>query len=337
MILKTAVFTLCASAAFCILVNCRMSHESRKPLRVRLAVVSAPTLVQLPILLAQQLGHFNEEGLQVTVEDLASGPRVMQALLGGSADTGSGFCEMLFQLAANGQEFKAFTLMLNSSMQALAVSPKAGVRIRTIHDLGGATVGVTGTGSGAHMHVRYLLARNGVSVDIVPVGIAGNAARVAALEAGKVDAAILGEPGLSLLIKRHPGVILLGDTRTAEGVHAFFGSDTYPGTALFATSRWLRDNPDTARRLARAIRRTLRWMQDRTPEQIADRVPAAIKGNEPGLYVQALRVALPMYSRDGVMSHDGMSAVQRVVALSDRTGRVAGLDLSKLYTNEFGK
>ena len=150
-----------------------------------------------------------------------------------------------------------------------------------------------------------------------------------------MDVAILGEPGLSLLLKRHPGLILLADTRTPKGVHAFFGSDMYPATALFATSRWLRDSPDTARRLARAIRRTLGWMQDRTAEQIADRVPASMKGEEPGLYVEALRTALPMYSRDGLMPHDGMTAIRRIVALSDQKGRVAGLDVSKLYTNEF--
>jgi NitT/TauT family transport system substrate-binding protein len=206
----------------------------------------------------------------------------------------------------------------------------------SVRDLRGATVGVTGLGSGLEYYVRYLAVRNGLPPnDISPISIGAHAARVAALEQGRIDAAILGEPGLSLLRQRHPGLVVLADMTTKEGMQAFFGADSYPATAFFATSRWLKANPNLAHSLARAIKRTLAWLQSHTAEDIAGQIPAHLKGEDAVLYTEAVRKLLPWYSRDGMMPRDGVELLHQVVATSVEKVRSAKVDVSRLYTNEF--
>jgi NitT/TauT family transport system substrate-binding protein len=115
------------------------------------------------------------------------------------------------------------------------------------------------------MFVNYLLVKNGMSPqDVSIVGTPSSAARVSALEHGKVDAAILPEPGITVLKKRHPREMsILADLTSEAGLEKNFGTDVYPGTILISTSAWLRQNSETAHHLARAIQRSLRYPQNR--------------------------------------------------------------------------
>src|SRR4030095_6073241 len=101
---------------------------------------------------------------------------------------------------------------------------------------------------------------------------------VAAMEHGKVDAAVMADPSFTLVARRHPGVRVLPDMRTAAGVQEAFGTDTYPGSVLYSSGDWIRANRDTAMRLARVITRTLGWMHTHTPQEIAARTPIAFRG-----------------------------------------------------------
>jgi len=122
--------------------------------------------------------------------------------------------------------------------------------------------------------------------DVSIINIGPLAGRIAAFEHGKVYAVMIGEPGATQLLKRYPNTTVLADTRTAQGVRQAFGLDVYPAMSLVASAQWLGNNPDKARRLANAIKNTLRWMHERTPEKIAERVPASMKGEDPGLYLE---------------------------------------------------
>ena len=69
-------------------------------------------MVYLPTTLAQELGFYKEEGLDVELQDFAGGAKALQALVGGSADVVSGFYDHTIQMAAEGRELVAFVTML---------------------------------------------------------------------------------------------------------------------------------------------------------------------------------------------------------------------------------
>jgi NitT/TauT family transport system substrate-binding protein len=145
----------------------------------------------------------------------------------------------------------------------------------------------------------------------------------------------MADPSFTLVQKRNPGVRVLADLRTAAGVKDAFGTDTYPGSVLYSTAEWIGANRETTARLARAITKTLAWMQTHSPQEIASRTPKPLRGEDDSLYVEALTASLPMFSPDGVMAAEGAAEVHTLLAGSIDKVRGATIDMTRTYTNEF--
>ncbi|OLC44338.1 MAG: hypothetical protein AUH43_18895 [Acidobacteria bacterium 13_1_40CM_65_14] len=304
--------------------------------RVRIAIGGQNQLVYLPTTLARELGLYREEGLDVELQDHAGGAKALQALVGGSADVVCGFYDHTIQMAADQRELVAFVTMLRFPGLVLVTSPQSAATVTSISDLKGKIAGVTAAGSSTQMLLTYLLQKHGVPVDSVSVtGIGASATAVAAVESGKVDVGVMTDPALTIVQRRAPAVRVLVDLRHVEGVKQTYGTSTYPASVLYAKAEWVRANRDTASRLARAIRRTLEWMQTHSAEEIADKTPADFRGDDRALYVDALKNTMAMYSPDGIMQAEGAKAVHAVLAQSMDKVKNATIDLSKTYTNEF--
>lgn len=316
-------------------VACRRSSDRAATTpHVRIAIGGQNQLVYLPTTLAQELGFYRDEGLDVTLEDLAGGSKALEALVGGSADVVSGFYDHTIQMAADGRPLVAFVSMLRFPGLVLAVSPQSPVA--RIEDLKGRIAGVTTAGSSSDMLLRYLLQKHGLNPDDVSITSIGTAATaIAAMERGKVDAGMMTDPAFTLLTRRAGRARVLADLRTADGVQRAFGTTTYPASVLYAKADWLTAHADTASRLARAIQRTLQWMHAHSPQEITARVPASFRGGDDALYADALAGSMAMFSPDGVMSADGVRAVHALLADSLPAVKRAQIDLAKTYTNAF--
>jgi NitT/TauT family transport system substrate-binding protein len=303
---------------------------------VRIAVGGQNQMVYLPTTLAQELGLYRDEGLDVELQDHAGGAKALQALVGGSADVVSGFYDHTIQMAAEGRELVAFVSMLRFPGMILVTSPQGASTITRIEDLKGRIAGVTTAGSSSQMMLTSMLQRHGVAPDTVSITAIGSAATaVAAIERGKVDVGMMADPAFTLVSRRNPGVRVLADLRTAAGVKEAFGTSTYPGAVLYAKGDWIRTNRDTTARLARVMTRTLAWIQTHTPQEIAGKMPKVFRGDDDALYAEALKNSMPMFSPDGVMAADGADAVRTLLGGSIEKVRSATIDVSKTYTNEF--
>ena len=303
---------------------------------VRIAVGGQNQMVYLPTTLAQELGFFREEKIDAELQDFAGGAKALQALIGGSADVVSGFFDHTIQMAAEGRDVVAFVTMLRFPGLVLVTSPQSADGVTTVAGLKGRIAGVTTAGSSSQMLLASILQRNGLAADAVSITAIGSAATaIAALEHGKVDVAMVADPAFTLVRRRNPRVRVLADLRTAEGVNAALGTHAYPASVLYAKGDWIRGNRDTTARLARAITRTLTWMHTHTPQEIADKTPKTLRGEDDALYVEALTASMPMFSLDGVMAAEGAEAVRTLLAGSMEKVRNATIDVSRTYTNEF--
>ena len=301
---------------------------------VRLAVGGQNQMVYLPTTLAQELGFYKEEGLDVELQDHAGGSKALQALIGGSADVVSGFYDHTIQMAAEGRSLVAFVNMIRFPGLVLVTAPQS--QVTRIEDLKGRVAGVTAAGSSSQMLLTYLLQRHSVPPDAVSITAIGSAATaIAAVEHGRVDAGMLADPALTILVRRTPGTRILADLRTSAGVREAVDADAYPASVLYAQHEWLRSHAETTRRLASAIVRTLQWMHTHTPREIADRTPKSFRGEDEALYVEAVKSSMAMFSPDGVMDAAGAAAVHKLLAQSMDKVRAAQIDLSKTYTNEW--
>jgi NitT/TauT family transport system substrate-binding protein len=330
-------FTL-VSLVTSVLIGCASCTGAGTPgLRhVRLAVGGQNQMVYLPTTLAQELGFYREEGIDAELQDFAGGAKALQALVGGSADVVSGFYDHTIQMAAEGRELIAFVTMLRFPGLVLVTSPQSAAALTTVADLKGRIAGVTTAGSSSQILLTYMMQRNGLSADAVSITAIGSAATaIAALEHGKVDVGMVADPAFTLITRRNPAVRVLADLRNADGVGAALGTRAYPASVLYAKGDWIRANRDTTGRLARAMTRTLAWMQSHTPQEIAGKTPKAFRGDDDALYVEALKASMPMFSPDGLMAAEGAEVVRTLLAGSMEKVHNAAIDVSKTYTNEF--
>jgi NitT/TauT family transport system substrate-binding protein len=310
--------------------------ESTGARHVRIAIGGQNQMVYLPTTLAQELGFYREEGIDAELQDFAGGAKSLQALVGGSADVVCGFYDHTIQMAAEGRELIAFVTMLRFPGLVLLTSPQSAGTVTRIEDLKGRVAGVTTAGSSSQMLLTYMLQRHGVAPADVSVTAIGSAATaVAAIEHGKVAAGMVADPAFTLVSRRNPGVRVLADLRTAAGVTEALGTHMYPASVLYSKGDWIRANRDTTERLARVITRTLAWMQMHTAQEIAARTPQSFRGEDDGLYVDALKASMPMFSPDGLMEAAGADIVRTLLASSMEKVRTATIDVSKTYTNEF--
>jgi NitT/TauT family transport system substrate-binding protein len=319
------------------LLGCHGPHAGAIVRKVRIAIHMDPT-ASLPFHIAQASGYYEQEGLAVAMSEVAGGSKAMQALLGGSVDVAVASVSDAIQLAAEGRDVRCFLLLSTRPTIALAVAPALSERIRAIRDLKGRPVGVSAPGSSSHQILNALLASNGLSPDdvsAVPVGMAGTS--LAALEHGKVDAAILLSGAIPTFEGRHPGQPFLVDTRTPDGARRVFGSEAFPNLSLIAQDNWLQDNADTARRLARAVKRAMLWVRDHPAEEIRDMMT-----KDPGRLasdadLRAIRQIQQTMSPDGLVSAGAIETVKEFVAVSSKKARAADIDVSRVYTNEFAR
>jgi sulfonate transport system substrate-binding protein len=280
-----------------------------------------PSTNNYPSHFAQWLGYFRDEGVDVEISQIAGASKVLEAVVGGSADVGGGVYEQAIQMVAEGRDVECFVSLLRSPNFALVG------RAKSIADLKGKIVGVSSPGSPSQAYLNLLLTNAGVPIDSVSVSSVGmGATAAAAVEHGQVDAAILFGSAITALQARKPDVVILADTRTPEGLRAVFGVEDYPASCLLAREEWLEKNPEAARKIARATLRSLRWIREHTAEEILAAMPAEFRVGDQAAEIAAIKMAKPMYSIDGKISRESAEAVKRVLG-----GKYSGVDLSKTY------
>ena len=302
--------------------------------KVTIAVGGAGCLCYLPTMLAQQLGEYKKNGLDVELINFKGGSQALTAVLGGSADVVSGYFDHCVNLAAKNQPLEAFVVYDRFPGLALVVAPKQ-TAITSIKDLAGKKVGVSAPGSSTDFFLKYLLSKNGVDPNNVAViGIGLEATAVAAMEQGTVDAAVMLDPTITLLQGKNKDLRILSDTRTQKDTIDVFGGE-YPGGALYSRSDWIARHEKETQALTNAIVATLKWLASHSPEEVMAKMPDDVVGADKTLYLAALKNTMPMYSTTGRMDPKGAEAVLAVFSQSVPEIAKAHIDLSKTYTNRF--
>lgn len=343
---RTLTRAALAAAAAVSLVACNSAADSggadepdtaaAGPSPVTIGVGGQPILAYLPTTLAQEIGCYEEAGVEVEIQDLQAGSKALQAMIGGSTDVTSGYYDHTIQMAAKGQDVTAFVNMLRYPALVLAVAPDQAGEIDSVEDLEGKAVGVTSPGSSTDFFLKHMLTSAGLPADAASVqAIGADATAVAAMEQGQVDAAVMLDPAFSQLEARADEVKILADTRTAEGVQEVYGTDSYPAAVLYATQDWIDDNTETAAALADSIMCALEFIETHSAEEIAAEMPPQYAGDEPELYTTSIEALKDAYNPEGTIDEQGAEAVRDVLAESTPEIADADVDVSTTFTNEF--
>jgi NitT/TauT family transport system substrate-binding protein len=131
-ILKVVLFTILFSILSFQPVFAQNKLEKTK---VSIAVGGKNLFYYLPLTIAERLGYFKDEGLDVEISDFPGGAKALQALVGGSADVVSGAYEHTINMQAKGQNIQAFVLQGRAPQIVLAYSTKNMPNFQSIADL----------------------------------------------------------------------------------------------------------------------------------------------------------------------------------------------------------
>jgi len=215
--------------------------------KVRVSIPAA-NVTYLPFYAAKDNGYYKEEGLDVEFI-LMSANLASTAVLTGDIDY-NGAVTGVVGAAVKGQPIKAVIFTMRSPVQGLMAKPD----IKDLQQLKGKTIGVSSPGSTTDIATRYILKRQGFEFgrDYSIVYIATEPGRLAALDTGVIDAAMLSVP--ENILARQKGFNELA-----------FSADfiEFPQNGFGTSNKKIRENPEEVHRMVRATLRGLMFVSDK--------------------------------------------------------------------------
>ncbi len=323
--MRKLLFALAATVAFA-------GSAIAEPVRIS---VGSYNLNNLPFPVAAGLGLFEKEGLEVTVENFASGgSKTLQALVAGSTDIAVGFYDHTIQMQSQNKAVVAFVQLARNSGLVLAGGKNAAFDPSKPETIKGAKIGITAPGSSSDFFVRYYLQRHSLSADDVSlIGVGSGSAAVAALEQGKVDLLVNYDPAATFIEAKGVGKILI-DARSDQGATEIYGG-IYPTSVLYATRAYIDQNPETIQKVTNATVKALAWMNTHSAEEIVEKLPKEFISGDRDTYVKAVENAKPIFSVDGKFSETDTQTPLAVLKSFNEKVAAATIDLFKTYTNAF--
>lgn len=304
--------------------------------RVQLAVENKAAFCYLPLTVAERLGYFAAEGLDVQVRELPEPGQALQALLSGAVQSLSGPYSLAVRLQARGQTYPSIVLQGRAPQVVLGVSRKTLGAFRGIRDLRGRKVAVTALGSASHRLMQVLLSAARMDSDEVQyVAMSSASAVVAAFRSGQVDAICYTDPVITQL-EQDGGLRVVADTRTVRGNADVFGGPM-PAGCLSVSAEYLATHGAECQALVDAMVHALKWLQTAGPSDIIKTVPESYFLGDRALYLAAFSRAREAWAPDGLMPETGPGNVARVLQRFGDASLSKKADLAQTYTNELAQ
>src|SRR5262245_2849132 len=139
---------------------------------VKIMVGGLNKQIYLPAMLAQQLGYYAEQGLDVQLSDEPAGVDAEDAMLAGQVDGVVGFYDHNIDLQSKGKATESIVQFSQAPGEVELVRTDLVGTIKSPADFKGRKLGVTGLGSSTNFLTKYLAVRAGLKVsDITSVAV----------------------------------------------------------------------------------------------------------------------------------------------------------------------
>ena len=204
------------------------TDSTGKPV-VKIMVGGLDKQIYLPAMLAQQLGYYAQQGLDVQLSDEPAGVNAETDMVAGQVDAVIGFYDHNIDLQSKGKSTEEVVQMLQVPGEVeLCRSDEP--NITSPADWKGKSLGITDLGSSTDFLTKYLAVRNGVSAsDIHEEGVQAGPTFIAAMQHKSIDCGMTTEPTVSQLVDTNQAKVIV-DSRTLAGSRAAFGG-AYPATS----------------------------------------------------------------------------------------------------------
>lgn len=221
-----------------------------------------PDLTAHTFYYALENGFYKEEGLDLEIKPLVGDQAAVRAVVAGEADAAwTGFAASLQAIEAGGQ-----LVGISSTSPKLDYLLVAQKEVRNLKELEGKNLGVSTPGAVSHQVPRLMILAAGgdpSKAKVVPIG--GSSARVQALIAKKIDAAVLNSSFATRTLK-YDYLHVIGDA-AKDLPNYVYGweiasknvvAQKRPALQAFVTAtmraaRWAIENPDKAAAISQKV------------------------------------------------------------------------------------
>ena len=290
--------------------------------------------IYLPNMLAQRLGYFKAENLDVTLIDEGSGQASEDEVVAGNVDAGSGAYVHPMVLNTQGKNIETICQFGIAPGEAEVIDASLASSIQSPKDLAGKNLGVTDLGSGTQVLTQAILGSAGADPNGAHyVAVGAGDTFIAAIQQKKIVAGMTTYPTISRLVNTGKGKILVSLLTPAD-TRAALGGD-YPFIGVFAKNDWVNSNKDVAQRLVNAYVKTLKFIHSHTAAQIADQMPTDYYAGDKNSYIADLQSQLAIFGTDCRMPDGGPETVQKIQQQFVPSYKGKSANLSQTYTNYF--
>jgi NitT/TauT family transport system substrate-binding protein len=277
---------------FVILLFSAPAHAQEKK-NLRIVFVSLSWNNQLPYRIAIAKGFFKDQGLSVEQIFVRGGPTAIAALVSGNVEFGSiGGAQAPIRGNARGLDLHILASLSNYTNYTLLGSKEA----RSIEELRGKIIGVTGAGAFSDFAIRIFLKRHNMDPDrdVTLRAIGGTALRAVALERGIIAAApFTAEDTIRLIDKGFPLIVNLNEALRI------------PQSILVSRGEMLQKYPETSKRFLKAMILGMQVAKHNKKEAIQIGVASGLPG-EPDLINRSYDLFSPGYAADLSVAQDGI-------------------------------
>lgn len=240
---------------------------------------------EIPFRAALARGFFKQQGLQIEPILIRGGPAAMAALASGEVEFAQiGGAQAVMRSRARGLEVSIIGSISNATNYQLV----GGKATRSLEDLKGKILGVTGAGAFSDFALRTFLRRQGLDPDkdVTLRAIGGSAVRATALEKNLVAAApFTPEETVRLTRIGYPMIANLSDTLNI------------PQSIIVARNEILEKMPDTTKRFLKAFILGIQFARGNKADAIKAGYDGGLQG-DPEIVNQAYQLYAPALTAD---------------------------------------
>lgn len=207
---------------------------------MRMVFVSLAWNSEIPFRVALARGFFKSQGIQIEPILIRGGPAAIAALTSGEVDFASiGGAQAVFRGKARGLDLTIVGCISNTTNYILLGNKQT----RTVEDLKGKTIGITGAGTYSEFAMKAFLKKHNIDPnrDVVLRAIGGTVLRAAALEKGIIAAAPFSTEDSVRLMKS--GYSLISNMSESLGI---------PQNIIVTRGEFLDKYPETSKRVLKA-------------------------------------------------------------------------------------
>ncbi len=258
----------------------------------------------IPIYLADKLGYFADEGLEVEFVNFKSSPLSVAAMLAGDVQFTLTSYDQALKMYEKGRVLKNLITTTAKHPWAILARPE----IKTVQELKGKTISAKMPGSGPRAFVSTILIHYGLDPDKdVKFAALPGSAIIPSYENKAIDATFGSGQIKAELLSR--GAKILVDMNDPEQHRAILGTDTYPLKVVMATEDYIKANPEVVQHFINAMVKAMKWEETQDSAKVAELVAPYLLGSQDEAIIADIRKS---FSHDGVITPDGHKAIVKI-------------------------